>query len=221
MTDAQTITNKIAKALCEMDEKDDSQWMADGTPKTAVVQQLAGDRSISRRAIAEAFPDFRRNVAIAEAEADAAPSIEQEPAPDDVADMVEMAAPSNVPETSGELHAFEAAPSHDPMADKPLRPDIQRPQADFLILDSRGRFIGADQEQLDAMPEGMRALYDQVAEFAAVSHEWEGELKAANIALTAAMKRQADASRIKEQIKPRLSATAAAREWIARQRSEA
>jgi len=53
---------KIHGALNQLDHGNDDHWLDDGTPRTGVVQRLAGDQTITRQDIAAAAPEFRRKI---------------------------------------------------------------------------------------------------------------------------------------------------------------
>ncbi len=208
-----TLSEKIGAALARLDPADDSQWMADGTPRTAAVQQLAGDRSISRVAIASAFPDFRRAVASMEAEADA-PALAPVPL-----DMIEAAMAEQVPasETQENFDPPRANGSelpHDGTADATPSLDSASP------FDSRGRFVGYSPADVATMPPDVRAVYDALAESATIASEWEAEAKAATAALTQAVKEHRNAKATMDTICKPLSTVACARLAIEAQRQQ-
>lgn len=51
---------KINEALRKLDVENDQHWTADGMPKMGVVEELVGDKSITRKDVTNAAPDFNR-----------------------------------------------------------------------------------------------------------------------------------------------------------------
>ncbi|MEE8519338.1 MAG: hypothetical protein V3S98_09460 [Dehalococcoidia bacterium] len=56
----------IKEALTHMDPANDEQWTEDGSPRVDVIQELVGDKTITRAAITNAAPDFTRETAPAQ-----------------------------------------------------------------------------------------------------------------------------------------------------------
>lgn len=77
----------IVEALGTLDPANDEQWTADGLPRMDVIEELVGDKSITRADVTNAAPDFTRETAAAasepntdpETDADADADAEPEP----------------------------------------------------------------------------------------------------------------------------------------------
>lgn len=54
-------TAKVRAALAQLDSTNDKHWTDDGLPREGVVRQFAGDQTISRKDIQDAYPGFQRN----------------------------------------------------------------------------------------------------------------------------------------------------------------
>lgn len=56
---------KILEALSQLDPLNDDHWTSDGAPRMDAVEHIVGDRSITRKDIVNAAPDFNREKASA------------------------------------------------------------------------------------------------------------------------------------------------------------
>ena len=114
------MSDNILNALSKLDHADDDQWLADGSPKTAVVQRLADDTSITKQQIEAAAPDFRRQTVEADplGEIDAmldAPVEEASTEPlDSVLDAPPLTSDAEVPEPPpGIVNGYDHNPPDD------------------------------------------------------------------------------------------------------------
>lgn len=55
--------NAIVAALRELDPLNDDHWTADGAPRMDALEALLGDKSVTRKEVVEAAPDFNREKA--------------------------------------------------------------------------------------------------------------------------------------------------------------
>lgn len=80
-------TAKIRAALDQLDKANDTHWTDDGLPREGIVRKLAGDTTLSRKDISEAYPGFQRTPAQADA-----PNADKATKPTDAVPEVKAAA---------------------------------------------------------------------------------------------------------------------------------
>jgi hypothetical protein len=153
----------IRAALTQLDPANEKHWTDDGLPREGVVRQFAGDQSISRKEIQDAYPGFQRQATKPPLEVD---PLTGEPAP--ISDAAKAAAHLMAPPEGTGLGLDDPAQNTgEYMSDEEVRIVLEQrvKDAEQGIVDAQANVRAANQGVIDAQAKLKLVKDDLTREF--------------------------------------------------------